>query len=528
MVRGFARRAFDRIDAAFDAPFGARASPMRQLGGLAWWLFLIVSATGLYLYAAYDTSARGAHASVERIASDAWPLSALARSLHRYASDGLALVVALHLAREWARGRYAHAHRFAWLTGTALLVFVYASGISGFWLVWDRLAQFSLTATAEWLDALPLFGEPLARNFDDDAKVGDRLFSLLIFLHIGIPLAGLAAMGVHVKRLQRPGTQPPAALAYGTLAALVVLSLARPVTSDAPAALAVAPSQLALDWFYLAPHALQYATSPLAVWALAAVAFAALSLLPWAGRAARASREVPAVVTPASCNGCRRCVADCPFMAIEMVPRGGGEPPVARVDAALCTSCGICAGACPSSTPFRTVDELSTGIDLPRKPIGALRDALEREIARIAASLARGGAPTILVVGCDESAPVATLRDARTGALSSMCTAQLPPSFVDYALRSGVDGVLLTGCAEGDCRWRLGQEIVEERLDGRRAPRLRSGVPRERVRLRWAGPADVAALRAAIDAFRRELAGLPALPSMRPKRDLARPYHHAP
>jgi hypothetical protein len=34
-------------------------------------------------------------------------------------------------------------------------------------LVWDKLAQFVAIATTEWLDALPLFGEPIAHNFLD-------------------------------------------------------------------------------------------------------------------------------------------------------------------------------------------------------------------------------------------------------------------------------------------------------------------------------------------------------------------------
>ncbi|CAG1004476.1 Cytochrome b [Burkholderiales bacterium] len=512
-LRSLVRALFDRVDTGFDAAFGARANPWRVLGGLAWFLFWIVAATGIYVYAAFDTSASGAYASVERITADAWPLSGLARSLHRYASDAFILLTVLHLAREWAHRRYAHVQRFAWLTGVALLGFVWLSGVGGFWLVWDRLAQFSIVATTEWLDALPLFSEPLAANFDDDSRIDDRFFSLLIFLHIGIPLATLAVMWIHVQRLQRPVTQVPRILAWGTLAALAVLSLALPVTSDAPAALAVEPATLRLDWFYLAPHVVQYVWSPQALWALVAVAAVALLLLPYLSRAARAPRRPVAVVELANCNGCRRCFADCPYNAIEMVARTDGRPHPfqASVDPDLCAGCGICAGACPSSTPFRSVADLVSGIDLPQKPIGAARSTLERELARVAAPQRNGSgaSPRILVVGCDESVDVVALRSADTAAMTLLCAAQLPPSFVEYALRSGADGVLVTGCREGDCVWRLGQRWVEERFAGERAPRLRGGVPRERVRIAWAGPQDGTRLTQAIDAFRDELASLP-------------------
>ena len=511
-ARSRARALFDRIDALFDPVFGPRANPWRLLGALSWFLFWVVCATGIYVYAAFDTSAAGAYASVERITADAWPLTGLARSLHRYASDAFVVAMLLHLLREWTHRRYAHVHRFAWLTGVALVYFVYAAGIGGFWLVWDRLAQFSVVATTEWFDALPFFSEPLARNFDTDAKISDRLFSLFIFLHIGIPLGTLAVMWIHIQRLARPATTLPRPLAWGTLASLAVASWFKPVTSDAPASMSVEPLSLALDWFYLAPHAVQYWLSPTALWAIAAAATAVLLALPYLSRAARAPHPRAAVVGLSNCNGCKRCVADCPYNAIEMIARTDGRPhPLqAAVDPALCAGCGICAGACPSSTPFRSVTELVTGIDLPQKPVGAARDTLERELARVGVSGRAGPAttPRVLVVGCDEAIDVVSLRSPDTAAMTLLCAAQLPPSFVEYALRSGVDGVLVTGCREGDCVYRLGQDWVEERIAGARRPGLRAAVPRSRVRVVWAGRGDRDALDEAIASFRTALTAL--------------------
>ncbi|HYQ98488.1 MAG TPA: cytochrome b N-terminal domain-containing protein, partial [Casimicrobiaceae bacterium] len=319
------RAAFAAAERAFDVPFGQRGNPWRHLGGTAFLLFWIVAATGIWIYVGFDTRADGAYASVERLSSNAFPLGALARSLHRYASDAFVLATMLHLAREWAQGRYAHFRRFSWLTGIAALWLLFASGIGGFWLVWDAIAQYSLIATTEWLDALPVFGGALARNFIAEGAVSDRLFSLLIFLHIGLPLALLATMWIHLQRLSRPRTQPPRALAFGTLAALVLLSLFRPVASAPPADLGAAPGTLALDWFYLGVHALADRTSPLTLWSLLAGGTLALLALPYASRAARAPPPAPAMVDLANCNGCGRCFADCPYAAVTMQPRTDGK-----------------------------------------------------------------------------------------------------------------------------------------------------------------------------------------------------------
>jgi coenzyme F420-reducing hydrogenase delta subunit/ferredoxin len=491
-----------RIELGFDAAFGSRANPWRHLGATAFLLFWIVAATGTYLYAAFDTSVAGAYASVEHITLGRWPLSGIARSLHRYASDAFVLVVLLHVAREWSNGHARGFRWFSWLSGVPLLWLVYASGLGGYWLVWDRLAQFSLIATTEWLDALPLFGGALTRNFIADGALTNRLFSLLIFLHIGVPLGLLLGMWIHIQRISRPRTHPPRALALGLVAALLLLSLAKPAISDAPADLLIVPASVHLDWLYQPIHPLLYATSASALWILAGTLTAGFAMLPWLPPA---KRPLAARVDLANCNGCGRCFADCPYVAVTLRPRSDGRP-LAReavVDATLCAACGICAGACPSSSPFRSNDFLHPGIDLPQRPISALRDELERALGALR------GTPKIAVFGCDCAADAAVLRSENTVALSLPCAAMLPPSFVEYALRSGIEGVLVTGCRDGDCAYRYGNRWTEERFRAAREPHLRPTVAAERVRVAWCGPFDGSTLRREFTAFRDVLRQLP-------------------
>lgn len=478
----------------FDEAFGAARNPWRQLGALAWWLFWIVAVTGIYLYVAFDTRADGAHASVARISAGAMPAGGIARSLHRYASDGLLLVVLLHLAREGTRGRYAHFRRHAWITGIVALWLLFLSGLGGFWLVWDRLAQYSFASTLEWLDALG--GGALSRNALVPEAVTDRLFSLLVFLHIGLPLALLLAMGIHVKRLASPATRPAPTLAIGTLAALVVLCVVAPVRSDAAADLLAAARALRFDWFYLAPHALADAASPGTLWAVALGVTLALLALPWLHPVPRAAA---AQVAPDRCNGCGRCVADCPYTAVVAAPRAGDRARrVAVVDADLCAGCGICAGACPSATPFGRVR--AAGIDLPGAPLAQVRAFLEAALARLRDSAARD--PRIVVFGCAELPPIG---DAYTAAIPLVCAGQLPPALVEYALRAGADGVMVTGCRESDCEFRFGNRWAEARIAGTREPHLRATVPPRRVRLAWIGRGREQALRFEVDRFRKSL-----------------------
>ena len=94
-----------------------------------------------------------------------------------------------------------------------LLAFGYISAIGGFWLNWDQLGQFSAIATAELFDSLPFFASPLTRNFLSDAAVSDRLFSLFVFVHLGVPLLLLFGLWFHIQRISRAEVFPPRALA---------------------------------------------------------------------------------------------------------------------------------------------------------------------------------------------------------------------------------------------------------------------------------------------------------------------------
>jgi coenzyme F420-reducing hydrogenase delta subunit len=116
----------------------------------------------------------------------------------------------------------------------------------------------------------------------------------------------------------------------------------------------------------------------------------------------------------------------------------------------------------------------------------------------------------VIVFGCECAADAHALQANNTAVLSLPCAAMWPPSFVEYALRSGVDGVLIAGCRDGDCAYRLGNRWIEERMRGMREPHLRGTVPIERVETTWCGPFDGASLSHALARFRERLGALPA------------------
>lgn len=487
---------FRTLEHAFDRAFGVAANPLRQLGALGFYLFWVIIVSGCYAYVFFDTSLDGAYRSVEQLTHDQWYLGGVMRSLHRYASDGFVVVMFLHLVREFAYGRCTGFRWYSWLTGVPLIWLGVASGIIGYWLVWDTLAQFIGVATTELFAWLPGFDAGMVRNFLVQDTLSDRLFSLLVFLHIGVPLFLLLGLWIHIQRLTRPVTRPDRRLGWGTLGMLLALALAAPALSQAPADLAKVPQWLDIDWFFLLPYPLLYRWSAAEVWLLLGLVTLLLAALPWLWPATTAP---VARVDTRYCSGCGFCFADCPYGAVIMVPdpAGGTGAQQARVQDDLCAGCGICAGACPSSTPFRSVATLRTGIDMPQLPVDALRRRLLAAIAVLK------GPVKVVVFTCGRGAPAAHLGGPGTAVLELLCIGMLPPAFVEFALRSGADGVMVAACGDGDCEFRFGSRWLAERLAGTREPPLRRSVPVQRVRL--VECADATALADAVTAFRAKL-----------------------
>ena len=517
-IEAICAAAFRVAERLFDRAFGEANNPLRQLGALGFHFFWIIIATGAYLYAFFDTSLDGAYASVEHISRGQWGIGAVMRSLHRYASDAFVIVVAAHILREFGYGRFRGFRWLVWISGVPLVWLALAAGVGGYWLVWDRLAQYAGTAGMEWFAALPGFDPAMIRNATVADSLNDRFFSLLVFLHIGIPLLLFAGMWVHLQRITQPRIRQGARATWAVSAVLLALSLAQPAISQGAAALGTEPQQLALDWFYFFAFPAIGHSSPELGWIIAGAATLALAALPLAGL----TRRPPvAAVDPAQCNGCARCLADCPYSAISMEPRTGRRDgrKIAVVVADLCASCGICAGACPASTPFRTTDALRTGIDMPQWPMVEARARLESGLRTLHA---QGGPAKVVLFGCDHGIAVQPCAAPGVAPLSLPCIGMLAPSFIDYALRSGADGVMVAGCGEGDCEFRFGTQIFAERLAATREPHLRASVPRERIEVQWLHRDQAAALAGSLAAFRLSLAAMgPRAQFMLPARPAA-------
>lgn len=493
------KRVYLALESWFNLSFGNEWNPLYHLGTLSFFLFWIILVSGIYLFIPFHGSLDGAHASVEYITHQQWYAGGVMRSLHRYASDAVIVTVLLHMFKEFASGRYRGFRWFSWVTGIPNLWMIVTIGITGYWLVWDEMAQYIAVGSAQLMDALPIFSGAMTRNFVSGGMT-DRFFILIEFLHLlGQPMLLMFLLWLHVKRMSNVKINPPRGLAAGTFVALLALSLAAPAISHAPADLGRVPTEIHLDWFYLNVYPLLEYWPARQVWVLTTGVTLLLMIMPWLLPKKDGAK---AVVDLEHCNGCGICFEDCPFDAITLQARTDGaryDYEVA-VDPALCGACGICAGSCPASNPFRTPRaELKTGIDMPQLRVDELRSLTRSTIDSMSGDL------KILVYGCEHGIDVLRMNGDDTRGIKLICSGMLPPTLVEYALKLGADGVMVTGCRHNDCYYRFGNLWTRMRFDGERKPSLRARAEHARILLHGGAEPDAPLIAKDLSAFRQRL-----------------------
>jgi len=441
-------------------------NPMLHTGAIAVTALFIATVTGILLLIWYKPSVHFAYESLHAMAQSPYG-SGLVRSLHRYSSDAAVFFGLIHALRVFFERRFDGARWLAWVTGAIMMGLLWFIGWTGYWLVWDQRAQSIAVGSAKMLDVLPVFTDPLSRSFVTDESVNSLLFFVVFFIHMIIPLAMVVAMWLHITRLARARYLTSKVMTIWVLALLLLLCIAYPATNEAPAQMTAIAERFTMDWWYLFPIPLIDRLSAGALWGLLIVGSAISLSVPWL---LAKKRKQPASVVASRCNECKKCYTDCPYEAIEMIPRTDGNDRYltqASVIDSKCVACGICAGSC---------DTVGIGLDWfssieQRRLLGSWLKQAEH-----------AGETVHVAFVCAESAGANLEIDPSTGlcaelpgyrALRIPCAGWVQPLMIERVIRQGARGVLVASCPPDRCGYREGAEWERQRIEGLREPALR-------------------------------------------------------
>ncbi len=454
-------------------------NPFYYTGAIGIFFLWIILVTGIYLFIFYTITADGAYSSVEYLTVEQWYLGGVMRSLHRYASDGLVIIMVIHAIQCLVKDRFRHWRWVAWVTGVVIAWIVWIGGIFGYWMVWDLKAQLVAMLSAEMIESVPIFGLPLSLNFARPENLTDQLFYIVLFIHFSSIFFLFILFLIHLTRITRAVITPPRAVIYALLLVLMAIAFIKPAVSAPPADLKHVPGVVPFDWFFMFIFPLLNYTSPRGLWLFIVFSTLIVALVPWLGRT---PRRPPAEVLYENCTGCELCMEDCPYVAIQIRPRTDGRPyPLeAVVTPGRCASCGICVGACDYSA-----------IELPDLREGTVKEMIRRLCLELKDE---GPGLKVFVFACARSAWSEELfsDDGRIKGMDGVrcvwlpCIGMLQPSMLSIPFDEGVDGVFISSCIRGDCHYRRGNEWLAGRLAGLRPPVVRRSVVRGgRVRVAW-------------------------------------------
>lgn len=485
---GLGERVWSRLEWGVSHLVGHDLNPLAHSGTLATLCFLLVLASGLYLFLVYDVAAP--YASV--LTLDSSIVGSTMRGVHRFASRGLMLFAVIHALRLGLAGRFRGPRWLAWETGLVQVVIVWFLGVTGYLLVWDDQAQVVGTAVATLLDSVAIFVQPFRLTLLANETVRDNIFFVVLFLHISVPLAAALFYLLHLSRVSRPQWLPARPLIAIYAIVTLAIALLWRVRTTSPADLSQVPGTLALDPWY---SSFILVSDPLWL-ALAALSgpFVLFALLP----ALRRRRQVTATVHSDACRGCRLCANDCPYGAIAMVPAPADRvservTEVAVVNLDRCVGCGICLGSCNFQ-----------GISLAHLSGSDLKAQFVRH-----GELLRGiNGPGVLVVACRWSGVPRLPEGCRF--LPVPCAGAVNRTMLSATLTAGASGVLIATCGDALCAYREGGLWTRLRATRERQPGwLHRFV--ERVRLVEIRTGDEEALASATRAFQGHLSGTPWL-----------------
>ena len=194
------------------------------MGGLSFFLFLVLTFTGLLLMFYYRPTLEYAYTDIVGLREHV-PLGIM-REMHRWGAHAMVITVWLHMFRVFMTGSYKPPREFNWSVGVIMLVLTLLLSFTGYLLPWDQLAIWAITVGSNMARATPFLGHEgpgaaLLRLGDvplihaaDDARfallggtfVGEGALLRFYVLHcVGLPLGIAVLMAVHFWRVRKDG-----------------------------------------------------------------------------------------------------------------------------------------------------------------------------------------------------------------------------------------------------------------------------------------------------------------------------------
>jgi quinol-cytochrome oxidoreductase complex cytochrome b subunit len=175
------------------------------LGGVSFFLFLVLTVTGLYLMFFYIPSVDRAYQDIIAIENSV-AFGSLVRNMHRWGAHLMVLTVFLHMMRVFYHGAYKPPREWNWAVGTFLLFCTLWLSFTGYLLPWDQIAFWAVNvgnAMAAYAPAVPTESAFIIFSGID---IGPQtLIRFYVYHVIAFPLIMAIFLMIHFWRIRKDG-----------------------------------------------------------------------------------------------------------------------------------------------------------------------------------------------------------------------------------------------------------------------------------------------------------------------------------
>ena len=175
------------------------------LGGVSFFLFLVLTVTGLYLMFFYIPSVDRAYQDIIAIENSV-AFGSLVRNMHRWGAHLMVLTVFLHMMRVFYHGAYKPPREWNWAVGTFLLFCTLWLSFTGYLLPWDQIAFWAVTVGSQMAAYAPLVPTESAFVVFGGIEVTEgTLIRFYVYHVIAFPLITAIFLTIHFWRIRKDG-----------------------------------------------------------------------------------------------------------------------------------------------------------------------------------------------------------------------------------------------------------------------------------------------------------------------------------
>jgi quinol---cytochrome c reductase cytochrome b subunit, bacillus type len=175
------------------------------LGGVSFFLFLVLTVTGLYLMFFYIPSVDRAYQDIIAIENSV-AFGSLVRNMHRWGAHLMVLTVFLHMMRVFYHGAYKPPREWNWAVGTFLLFCTLWLSFTGYLLPWDQIAFWAVTVGTQMAAYAPMIPTESNLILLGSVEVSqETLIRFYVFHVIAFPLITAIFLVIHFWRIRKDG-----------------------------------------------------------------------------------------------------------------------------------------------------------------------------------------------------------------------------------------------------------------------------------------------------------------------------------